>query len=105
MGEGDTPTNISIPGRRDGTRQGHPVFEYFDRLSSVSVLGEALGHRQRKRLVQIDLPSQDNFSNKDTEFAGMDPADVAYLNSKNIFQLPPQEVGYVSPSRLLIPPH
>ncbi|KAK5400807.1 hypothetical protein LTR06_011228 [Exophiala xenobiotica] len=95
MGEEDLPTNISNPTLITKELR---VFEYFDRFSSVSVLGQALGRRQRKRLVQIDLLGSESQPNDDNEIAGLDPADLAYLTAKNVFELPSTEIWYVQPA-------
>jgi hypothetical protein len=91
MGAGQTPTDLSTPRGLSRANQSHHVVEYFDRFSSISVLAEALGHRQQKRLIQIDLPDSDNGSAKNRELHGLDATDVAYLNSKRVFELPPKE--------------
>ena len=94
MGQAKTPTNLSAPVKDWGSGQ-HRVFEYFDRLSSVSVLSEALGHRQPQRLVQIDLLDQ-NLASTDNEVAEIRAADVEYLNSHRVLELPQKDSWYVS---------
>jgi hypothetical protein len=73
----------------------HEVVEYFDCFNSVSILGEALGHRQRRRLIQLDLPGPKYLSVKQRELSNLDPADVAYLNARNVFAKPPRSAWYV----------
>lgn len=90
MGAG--PAQTSLTPQSGGTAESHAphVIEYFDRLSSISVLAEALGHRRERRLIQIDLPMSGEGSVKNTELAGLDEADIAYLNAKRVFDLPPK---------------
>ena len=90
MGTGQMPTTLSPQSYNTSNIQGPHVIEYFDKLSSISVLVEALGQRQERRLIQIDLPSSDNASAENREVAGLDEADVAYLNTTQVFKVPPR---------------
>lgn len=83
------PTCLSAP-------TGHPhggsdVIEYFDRLNSVSLLGEAIGQRKRKRLIQLGVPRSTALAAKQREVEGLEATDVIYLESKGVFdELPKQ---------------
>ena len=91
MGAGQMPTTLSPQSYNTNNIQGPHVIEYFDKLSSISVLAEALGRRQERRLIQIDLPVPDNASAENREVAGLDEADIAYLNAKRVFKVPPRD--------------
>ena len=91
MGAGQRPTTLSRQSCNANNIQGPHVIEYFDKLSSISVLAEALGHRQERRLIQIDLPVPDSASAENREVAGLDEADIAYLSAKRVFNVPPQD--------------
>jgi hypothetical protein len=66
------------------------VVEYFDRLNTVAILNDALGHRQRKRLVHVDLSGPEYTTAKKRELAGLDLSEVAYLDTKRVFEKPPR---------------
>ena len=94
MSAGQQPTELSPQPCSTNGVQGSHVIEYFGNLSSISVLAEALGHRQEKRLIQIDLPASHNPSAENKEIAGLDEADIAYLNTRRVFNLPSRELWY-----------
>jgi hypothetical protein len=92
---------------RSGEPQDLEVVEYFDKLNSVSILGEVLGHSQRRRLVQLDLPGHEYKSAQEREVAALDSADRAYLNSQGVFRKPSKTSWFVQQyswmlSRLMI---
>jgi hypothetical protein len=66
------------------------VVEYFDRLNTVAILNDALGHRQRKRLVHVDLSGPEYTTAKKRELAGLDLSEVTYLDTKRVFEKPPR---------------
>lgn len=66
------------------------VVEYFDNLNSVCLLGEALGRRQQRRLIQVDLSTPEYVTTQQRELANLDPHDAAYLCSRGILMTPPR---------------
>lgn len=86
-GEG---AHLSPPAKLDNSGQGKHIVEYYGGLNSITVLGEVLGQRQRRRLIQIDLPGPNTISAKQREFSGLEPSDIAYLNEKSVHDLPPK---------------
>lgn len=85
-------TSASVNITRSSEPQDLEVVEYFDKLNSVSILGEALGHSQRRRLVQLDLPGRDQYvSSQQRELTALDPADRSYLNSQRVFKKPSKD--------------
>jgi hypothetical protein len=95
MVDEQTPGNLIIPTVNSSSSHGQHLIEYYDRLNSISFLSEALGNRQLRRLIQVDLPGRGNESTKQRELAELEPADVAYLNAKRVFETPPKEAWYV----------
>lgn len=83
-------TNLSGHANQPAAAARHHV-EYLDRLNSVSILCEALGHRQPKRLIQVELPGPNHMSAKERELVDLEPSDIAYLEAKRVFDPPPNE--------------
>jgi hypothetical protein len=97
MVDRQSPTCLTMPTVNSGPSKGQHLIEYYDRLNSISFLSEALGNRRRKRLIQIDLSGRGSGSTKQRELADLEPADVAYLDAKLVFEIPPKEAWYVWP--------
>ena len=90
LGSGQGPTTLSPHPTQDRASRRPQFIEYSNKLSSISVLAEALGHRQQRRLIQLDLPGTSG-SPCDTnkQMSGLEQAEVTYLNAKRVFDLPP----------------
>jgi len=71
------------------------VIEYYDRLNSITILGEVFGQQQRKRLIRVVVPGPDGLAAKQRELAGLDDADICYLNEKGVHDLPLRKVWYI----------
>lgn len=94
MANGSSVTNLSGHMGQPAAAARHH-FEYLDRLNSVSLLCEALGHRQPKRLIQVELPGPNHMSAKEREVVDLGPSDIAYLESKGAFDPPPRETSTI----------
>jgi hypothetical protein len=68
----------------------HEIFEYFGKLNSISILGEALGRRQRRRLIQLHISGSEYAFARQREISALDPVDKAYLDARKVFVLPPK---------------
>jgi hypothetical protein len=74
---------------------GHQIIEYYSELNALAVLGESLGQRRRKRLVQIDLPGPAaTLSARDRELSHLDSIDQQYLRDRGIYDLPSRQIWY-----------
>ncbi|KAJ5621650.1 hypothetical protein N7528_006433 [Penicillium herquei] len=97
-----TDGNDAIPSPAGISDEPHnyEVVEYFDNLNSVSILGEALGRRQTRRLIQLDLSPRHYASAEQRALSNLDPADADYLCSRGVFKTPPRAAWSVYPSSL-----
>lgn len=88
MTDGNNP--LSAPIGVSDEPHNYDLVEYFDSLNSVSILGEALGRRQTRRLIQLNLSRPQYVSAEQRELSNLDPPDVAYLYSREVFVKPPK---------------
>lgn len=87
--------SIPRPSENSDELHNYEAVEYFDTFNSIAILGQALGHRQRRRLIRLDLPGSDWPSQRQRELNGLDPVDVAYLESRGVFAKPPKSAWCV----------
>ncbi|EXJ91718.1 hypothetical protein A1O3_00268 [Capronia epimyces CBS 606.96] len=72
--------------------QGRQIIEYYGPLNSITILGDVLGSRERKRLIRIVVSGPETLSAKQRELTGLEPADIRYLTEKGAHDLPSRKV-------------
>jgi hypothetical protein len=90
LGSEQVPNTLSPHAAPEQGARRPQFVEYSNRLSSISVLAEALGHRQQRRLIQIDLPGTTGSPcATNRRLSGLDQAEQTYLAAKRVFDTPP----------------
>ncbi|OAG37863.1 hypothetical protein AYO21_07969 [Fonsecaea monophora] len=83
--DGASPTKLSHP------ESGREVIELLEGEDSIAILGEALGRKQRGRLVRIVLKDPHRPGDPSRSHPQMDAVDYEYLQRKGAFRMPPRE--------------
>lgn len=93
-------TPLFLPHSRLDDLRSQQVIEYYDRFNSVSILGQAIGRRQQRRLIHLELP--ETVLARQRELTGLDQAEIDYLEARRVFELPPKPGWYdiVSPQHV-----
>jgi hypothetical protein len=68
--------------------QGLEVFEYHDRLNSITILSRALGNADLHKRVRFVLRDAENASTRQQGLFGLDPIDIDYLRKRGALTLP-----------------
>lgn len=71
------------------------IFEYYSGFNALTVLNDAIGRPNRRRLVQIDLPGPQTCSAKKLELSRLDEIDRSYLEQRRVHELPPKSAWSV----------
>lgn len=67
--------------------------QYYSPLNTLTVFGEALGLRRRRRLIQLDLSStRKALIGRERERFNLEQDDLAYLEGKRVFNYPSKHV-------------
>lgn len=81
-----------------GTTEKHVrrIFEYYNDFNALTALNDAIGHLNRRRLVQIDLGAPQPDSVTQRELSRLDDIDRAYLAQRRVHELPSGPCWFVT---------
>ncbi|KAH6972390.1 fungal-specific transcription factor domain-containing protein [Ilyonectria sp. MPI-CAGE-AT-0026] len=85
----ETETVVLTPPSAGTKEEQHRrIVEYYSDFNALSVLNDAIGQPNRRRLVQVDLPGPQAGSVKWRELSRLDDIDRAYLAQRRVHELP-----------------